>query len=272
VTRIVVTGKGGVGKTTLTAALARRLAASGGAVLAVDADPQLNLAAALGVSEAERREIVPLSRNRDLVEEKTGARPESGYGVLFRLNPDLSDVVDRFAVPAPDGVQLLVMGGVETAGAGCLCPEVSLLTGVIGDVALRSDEAILLDTQAGVEHFGRSLARGFTDAILVTDPTRNGVEAAIAAARLADQLGIERLHLVVNRVRSPGDRARVDGYLAGVGVDGDPAFASVHELPYDDAILDAEPSAAPLLERPALRSVIDRLVASVAREAQPCAS
>ena len=271
-TRVVVTGKGGVGKTTLTAALARRLAASGGAVLAVDADPQLNLAAALAVPEAERREIVPLSRNRDLVEEKTGARPESGYGVLFRLNPDLSDVVGRFAVPAPDGVQLLVMGAIETAGAGCLCPEVSLLAGVIGEVALRDGEAILLDTQAGVEHFGRSLARGFTDAILVTDPTRNGVEAALAAARLAAQLEIDRLHLVLNRVRSPRDRARVDGYLTAAAVAGDPAFASVHELPYDDAVMDAEPSAEPFLELPTLRSAIDRLVASVAREAQPCAS
>lgn len=271
-TRVVVTGKGGVGKTTLTAAVARRLAASGTSVLAVDADPQLNLAAALAVPEAERRAIVPLSRNRDLVEEKTGARPETGYGVLFRLNPDLSDIVARFAVPAPDGVQLLVMGGVETAGAGCLCPEVSLLTGVIGEVALREREVILVDTQAGVEHFGRSLARGFSDAILVTDPTRNGAEAALSAARLAAQLGIGRLHLVVNRVRSPLDRMRVDAHLAACGLADDPPFASVHELPYDDAVLDAEPSASALLERSHLGAVVDSLVAALALEATSCAS
>jgi CO dehydrogenase maturation factor len=164
------------------------------------------------------------------------------------------------------------MGGVETAGAGCLCPEVSLLTGVIGEVALRDGEAILVDTQAGVEHFGRSLARGFSDAIVVTDPTRNGVEAAVTAARMAAQLGIGRVHLVVNRVRSPLDRARVDGFLAGGVVAGHPAFTSVHELPYDESVLDTEPSAVALLERPRLSAAVDELVAALALEVPACAS
>jgi CO dehydrogenase maturation factor len=267
--RIVVTGKGGVGKTTLSAALARHLASVGERVLAVDADPQQDLAAALGIGERARAGIVPLARNADLVEEKTGARPSGGYGVLFRLNPDLADVIDRFAVPAPDGVSLLVMGSIETAGGGCLCPEVSLLTGVIGTVAVRPGEAIVLDTQAGVEHFGRALARGFDDAVLVSDPTRHGIEAALAAGRLARQLGIARLHLVVNRVRGELDRGRVDRYLADL----DPiVLASRHEIPYDEAILDAEPSVAPFLELASLRRSLEAIAAALRSEATACAS
>jgi CO dehydrogenase maturation factor len=237
--RVVVTGKGGAGKTTLCAALARTLARTDRRVLAVDADAQLNLAAALGMSRSEAENLVPLSRNADYVAEKTGARPGEGFGPLFRLNPDVDDVVDRFGQHAPDGVRFLAMGTLSGAGGGCLCPENTLLTETIRAIALRSDEAIILDTQAGVEHFGRAIARGFDHAVVVTDPTYSGVGVALAAARLARDLGIPAVHLVVNRVRGVVDHVRVEDDLEARG---DVLFDSTTWIPEDELVLATEPS------------------------------
>jgi CO dehydrogenase maturation factor len=245
--RVVVTGKGGVGKTTLSAALARLMARTGRRVLAVDADAQLNLAAALGMSRAAAEGLVPLSRNVDYIDEKTGARPGDGYGLIVRLNPDLDDVVDRFGQRAPDGVRLLAMGTLTGAGVGCLCPENTLLAETIRTITLRTGEAIVMDTQAGVEHFGRAIARGFDQAVVVTDPTYSGVGVALAAARLASDLGIGGIHLVVNRVRDVADRLRVDGEIEARGGF---AFSSRTELPADELVLGSEPSVGPLFDWP----------------------
>ena len=174
--RVVVTGKGGVGKTTLTALLALLLGRREFRVLALDADPQMNLPFALGLPLEQVRSLVPLSENADYVEEKTGARPGAGWGLFFRLNPEVDDVVKRFGVTGPGGVRLLVMGNTVQPAAGCLCPENALLGAVVNAIGLRRDEAILMDTQAGFEHFGRALAKGFKHALVVTDP--DGADAA----------------------------------------------------------------------------------------------
>jgi CO dehydrogenase maturation factor len=244
--RVVVTGKGGVGKTTLTAMLARRMSRRGYRVLALDADPQMNLPYALGIEPAEARGLTPLSENMDYVEEKTGVRPGEGWGLFFRLNPDVDDVVDRFGVRGPDGVRLLVMGNTVQPAAGCLCPENALLASVANAMSLRHDEAILMDTQAGFEHFGRALAKGFRHAVVVTDPTFNGLQVALRAARLAQGLGIEAIHLVVNRANNKLDFDRTLGRLDAEG--GFP-FASRHWLPTDPLLPRVEPSIGPLFER-----------------------
>jgi CO dehydrogenase maturation factor len=246
--RIVVTGKGGVGKTTLAALLARTLARRGQTVLAVDADAQMNLAWALGMPPFEATAIVPLSDNADYVEEKTGARPGSGWGMLLRLNPEAEDAVERFSVRAPDNVRLLVMGSLHQAAAGCLCPENTLLAGAMAAIALRPGELILMDTQAGIEHFGRALARGFGQALVVTDPSFNGVSVALRTARLAADLGIPMVHLVVNRVRGPIDIERVEDYLNRADAGTRPAFASRHLLPEDERVRAAEPAVDALLD------------------------
>lgn len=246
--RIVVTGKGGVGKTTVSATLARLLARDGHRVLAVDADAQLNLAAALGMPRAVAETLIPLSHHADYIAEKTGARPGEGYGPLMRLNPDVDDVVDRFGQRAPDGVRFLAMGTLSGAGGGCLCPENTLLAQTVRAIGLREGEAIVLDTQAGVEHFGRAIARGFGHAIVVTDPTYSGIGVAIAAARLARDLGIPAVHLAINRVRDTGDRRRTEVEIAARS-DG-VAFDSLTWLPYDEDVLAAEPSVEALLDSP----------------------
>ncbi len=241
--RVIVTGKGGVGKTTITALLVHLFAREGFTTLAVDEDPQMNLPFALGIPWEERDRIVPLARDFDYVEEKTGARPGGGYGLMLSLNPDVSDVVERFGVRGPGGVNILVMGTVVQAATGCLCPENTLLESVIRYINLREGEVILMDTPAGVEHFGRTIARGFHHAILVTDTSFNAVQVAVHLAHLAKELGIPHIHLVINRVRSEDDVRKVREIL-GRSMD---LFAGVHVLPYDEGLIRCEPDVRPLL-------------------------
>lgn len=271
--RVVVTGKGGVGKTSLSALIARLLARDGQRVLALDADPQMNLPYAIGLPFEEARSLVPISRNRAYVEEKTGASSDSGWGLYFRLNPDATDAVERYAVNGPDGVQVMVMGTTVQPAAGCLCPENTLLAGVVEAMNLREGEVILMDTQAGVEHFGRALAKGFHHALVVADPTFNAVQVALHAARLASEMGIPAVHLVANRVRDAAEAELLEQRIAD---EGGFAFASTHFLPYDEAVLRSEPSVEPLLadgDSPfmaALGGVIEALATS--EETLSCAS
>ncbi len=253
--RVVISGKGGVGKTSVAALLARMLARQSWRVLALDADPQMNLPYALGIPAEQARALLPLSKNADYVEEKTGARPGQGWGLFFRLNPDVDDVVERFGVMAPDAVRLLVMGNTVQPAAGCLCPENALLAAVVNAITLRDNEAILMDTQAGFEHFGRALARGFLHALVITDPSFNGIQAALHAARLARDLDIGAVHLVVNSVRDSRD---FDLVMERLEDEGDFPFASRHRLPYDERLRRCEPSVAPLLDdvsSPLMRSL-----------------
>lgn len=242
--RVVITGKGGVGKTTITALLSHLFAREGWTVLAVDEDPQMNLPYAVGVPREESDAVVPLTKNLDYVEEKTGARPGAGWGLMLTLNPDVSDVVERFGIRGPDGVNILVMGTVVQAATGCLCPENALLESIVRYINLREGEVILMDTQAGVEHFGRSIAQGFDQAILVTDPTFNAVQVVRHAAVLAHELGIPTLHLVVNRVRSEDDAAKVHELLG----DDRALFSDEFVIPYEEDLLRHEPDVTPMLD------------------------
>jgi CO dehydrogenase maturation factor len=241
--RIIITGKGGVGKTTITALLAHLFAEKGFTTLAVDEDPQMNLPYAVGIPREASDRIVPLSRNFDYVEEKTGARPGAGWGMMLKLNPDVSDVVERFGTRGPGGVNVLVMGTIEQAAGGCLCPENTLLEAVIHYISLQKNEVILMDTPAGVEHFGRTIARGFDQALLITDPTFNAVQVVRHAAQLAKGLGIRSVWLVINRVRSETDVRKVQE-LMGDTMD---LFAGQFYLPYDERLIACEPDVRPLL-------------------------
>ncbi|MFA5269131.1 MAG: AAA family ATPase [Methanoregula sp.] len=241
--RIVITGKGGVGKTTITALLAHIFAGMGFTTLAVDEDPQMNLPYAIGIPREESDRIVPLSKNFDYVEEKTGARPGSGWGMMLKLNPDVEDVVERFGAKGPGGVNVLVMGTIEQAAGGCLCPENTLLEAVIRYINLRDGEVILMDTPAGVEHFGRTIAQGFDKALLITDPTFNAVQVVRHAALLAKELGIRSVYLVINRVRSESDIRKVQE-LMGDTMD---LFSGQFYLPYDESLIACEPDVRPAL-------------------------
>ncbi|WP_457571637.1 ATP-binding protein [Desulfovulcanus sp.] len=239
--KVIVTGKGGAGKTTITALLSQAFISRGYKVLAVDEDPQMNLPFALGYPLERIKELIPLSQNADYIEEKTGARPGESWGGFLRLNPPVEDVVDRFGVALDNNLSCLVMGTVRKPATGCLCPENALLDAVVKHISLRQDELILMDTQAGVEHFGRALAKGFSQCLVVTDATFNSMSVAMHAADLAKDIGIERIHLVLNRIDSEKTKQRALDLLAHFGKK-ETDFSSVAILSREEQVFDFEPA------------------------------
>jgi CO dehydrogenase maturation factor len=240
--RIVITGKGGVGKTTITALLAHLFAQQGFRVLAVDGDPQQNLAVTMGILPQDADKIVPVSQSSDYLREKTGAGPGISPGGLLTLNPDVSDVIDRFSVSVAKNLRLLGMGGVSQAGCGCLCPEYTLLAAIFRHMRLLPDEVILLDTPAGMEHFGRAVADGFSCALVVADPSHNALSVAKESAGFAEQLGIETIFLVVNRVCNQEETDKICHKISGFS-----GFSRIFFLPYDPEIIHLEPAVNRLL-------------------------
>ena len=196
--KLAIVGKGGVGKTTLAAALARRLARVGRSVVAVDADPDGNLASALGVSEDGTPQ--PIAQMRDLILERTEAKDE-GAGLIFKLNPKVDDLPDRFSLDAR-GVRLLVLGTVETGGKGCMCPESAVLKALLQHLLLRVADDVILDMEAGLEHMGRASASGVDAMIAVVEPGMRSVQTAKRIAKLAADIGIEPICVVANKVSS----------------------------------------------------------------------
>ncbi len=201
--KIAITGKGGVGKTTFAATLARMYADEGRSVLAADADPDANLGLALGFSEEELEEIVPISKMRKLVEERTGA---DEFNKLFRLNPKVDDIPDQYA-KRRNGVKLLVLGTVETGGGGCVCPEHVMLKRIISHLMLRSTDVVVLDMEAGLEHLGRGTTSGMDRFIVVIEPGARSVQTYKNVKRLAKDLGVSQVSVVANKVRSEEDEA-----------------------------------------------------------------
>ena len=237
--KVIVTGKGGAGKTTTTSLLAQAFIEKNYNVLAVDEDPQINLPFSLGYPIEKMNAITPLSRNIDYIEEKIGVKP-GAWGAFLKLNPSVDDVVERFGLKINDHLKTLVMGTITHPATGCLCPENALLDAVIRHIALRKNELILLDTQAGVEHFGRALAKGFSQCVIVTDSTFNAMSVATHSLNLAKEIGIPFIHLVINRADEKS-KARAIKLLQQLGKS-EQDFHSVFYLPVENKILDHEPS------------------------------
>lgn len=226
--KIAITGKGGVGKTTFAATLARMYAAEGRAVLAADADPDANLGLALGFSEEELDEIVPISKMRKLVEERTGA---DEFNKIFKMNPKVDDIPDKYA-KMRNGVRLLVLGTVETGGSGCVCPEHVMLKRIINHLMLRSSDVVVLDMEAGLEHLGRGTTSGMDEFIVVIEPGARSIQTYKNVRRLANDLGVKQVRVVANKVRSADDEEFIRSRI--------PAEDLLGFIHYNSEVIDAD--------------------------------
>lgn len=227
--KIAVSGKGGVGKTTLSAFLARWFAANGNQVLAIDADPDANLGHALGVVDAF--EILPIVAMKDLIAERTESTP-GGFGGFFKMNPKVDDLPEKVAVPVGNNIRLMVMGGIKKGGSGCVCPESVLLKNLAMHLMLRRDEVVIMDMEAGIEHLGRATSKAVDALIMVVEPGRRSIDTALRIRQLAGDIGIERLAVVGNKVRGDHDREFLTEHL--------PGFTLLGFIPFDDQIIEAD--------------------------------
>jgi CO dehydrogenase maturation factor len=203
--KIAISGKGGVGKTTLAALLAQTYAEQGRAVLAVDSDPSPSLARALAFPDHVLEDLQPISKMDELIAERTGAQP-GAMGGFFTLNPKVDDLPDRYSV-VHDRVRLLEMGSIDSGGSGCICPESAMLKTLFTHLLFRDDDVLILDMYAGVEHLGRATV-DFVDALLiVVEPTRRSLATASQIRKLAGDIGLNAVWIVANRVRNDDDLA-----------------------------------------------------------------
>ena len=197
--KLAIVGKGGVGKTFLAGTLARLFAKDGKNVLAIDADPNLNLHATLGgISKTKMKNLTPIREMKDLIEERTGV--PAGTSGMFVLNPKVDDIPDKYHVKSEDGVKLIVLGTIKTAGGGCICPESALLRALLSHIILHRDEVVIIDFYAGLEHLGRGTSKGVDAMIIVVEPGTRSLDLAKRINSLAASLGVPRRYIVGNRI------------------------------------------------------------------------
>ena len=228
--KLAITGKGGVGKTTLSSLLARLYASDGNSVLAIDANPDANLGTALGIPAEELSRVTPIAQMEELIQERTGAKPGT-IGGFFKINPRVDDIPQRFSV-AKNGIRLLIMGTVKKGGSGCMCPESALLRSLLNHLLLRRSEVVILDMDAGVEHLGRGTAQSVDAFITVVEPGRRSIETAKAIKELAKDIGIKKCYVVGNKVSNDDDRRFITENL--------PDFELLGIISYNPKIAEAD--------------------------------
>jgi CO dehydrogenase maturation factor len=225
--KIAVSGKGGVGKTTLVLLLGRYFKDRGKSVILVDADPDGNLAAGLGIDPAE---ITPIAAMKELVAARTGAKPGT-VGGFFKLNPRVDDLPETVAVRI-DGIRLMVMGTVKRGGGGCICPESTLVRALLQHLVLERDEVVIMDMEAGIEHLGRATASGVDLLIVVVEPGRRSIDTAGRVRRLAHEIGLEKIAVVGNKVRGEHDISFLTQSM--------PDFEFLGFIPFSEAVIEAD--------------------------------
>ena len=234
--KIAISGKGGVGKTLLASLLSTVFVEFGYSVIAIDADPDANLAATLGFPHPEK--ITPISEMSTLIEERTGARPGQ-IAPYFKLNPKVDDLPEKYSLKY-NSIKLMVMGRIKRGGTGCYCPEGALLQALITHLLLARDEVVILDMEAGIEHLSRGTARAVDKLIIVVEPGRRSVETAYRITSLAKDISLQNIAIVGNKFRNQSER----GFL----ISSLPDFEFLGFIPYDQAVVEADLANLPLLD------------------------
>ncbi|QXO95214.1 AAA family ATPase [Methanospirillum purgamenti] len=227
--KIAITGKGGVGKTFISGTLACQYASTGHTTIAIDADTSPNLGLTLGMTESDLDKIIPIAENTSIIEEKT----KTDYPGVFKLVFTVDDIITNQSVQTPCGVSLLVMGTVKSMGSGCACPANSVIRNLIGHMITETDEIIIMDMEAGIEHLGRGTAEHVDVMLIVTDAHQASLLTAERIARLAREGGIPRIALVANRVRGEESFTHISNMAISLHV----PLAAV--IPYDEEIVSA---------------------------------
>ena len=228
--KIAVPGKGGVGKTTVSAMLAMGFRDSGQDVLAVDADPAGGLGQALGFPDTDR--IVPMVEMEELIEERTGAKPGT-VGAYFKLNPKVDDIPGEYCA-SYEGMKLMVMGTIKKGGGGCACPENTFLKALIDHMLFTKGQTVILDMEAGVEHLGRATAAAVDEMIMVVEPGRRSIDVALKIKKLAKDVGIDSLSIIANKVREGSQKEFIKKAMDGFNILG--------FIPYDDKLVETDMS------------------------------
>ena len=220
--KVAITGKGGVGKTTLASTLARLYADEGRTVLAADVDPDANLGLALGLTEEEVNSIVPVSKMKQLAKQRTGANDLNSF---YKLKPDkLAKNIN--------GVKLLVMGTVDTGGSGCVCPEHVMLKAILTNLVFRRDDVVIMDMEAGLEHLGRGTASMMDQFIVVIEPGARSVQTYVRIKELAKDIGVTKVRVVANKIRDESDREFIRSRI--------PADDLLGFISYSPTVIDAD--------------------------------
>jgi CO dehydrogenase maturation factor len=236
--KFAVTGKGGTGKTTISGILAHLFARDGYRVLAVDADPDANLASAIGIPEDDADSITPISKQSQLVAERTGAKPKQ-FGQLFKMNPRVNDIPDSFCLEHK-GIKLLVMGAIQRGGAGCACPENVLLRSLLSEIILNRDEVVIVDMEAGIEHLGRATSRSIDRMLIVVEPGSRSISSAKTILKLAQDLEIESFGIIGNKVQDKTQENWIRNKF--------PQDLLLGMVSYRDIIRESDQSKRPLIE------------------------
>lgn len=220
----------------LSARLAREFVEDGYSVIAIDADPDANLAATLGFPNPDK--VMPISEMTELIEERTGAKPGQS-APFFKLNPKVDDLPEKYSLKH-DGIKLMVMGRIKRGGTGCYCPEGALLQALLAHLLLARNEVVILDMEAGIEHLARGTAKVVDKLIIVVEPGRRSIETAYRIAELAKDIGLQNLAVVGNKIRSQSDKEFIISSL--------PGFDFLGFIPYDQALVDADLGNLPLID------------------------